>query len=130
MTRFDAATPTDRRKLFAEAVGAHRSRASPFLTIEVEQSSPDPEEPAPWVQFADGIVNADCTDEELERLKSLLDNYPAFKIDEIERPEDLEGTNVRISAKADKSRIAEFLDDLLEETYQLPPDYRAWVVEL
>lgn len=36
MTRFDAAEPTERRKLFAEAVLAHRRRGSDSLVVEAE----------------------------------------------------------------------------------------------
>ncbi|WP_254768855.1 hypothetical protein [Salinilacihabitans rarus] len=136
MTRFDAATPAERRKLFVDAITAHRRRASPYLTIEVDEADlgddagPDPELGVPWVQFADGVVNLDCTDAELERLKSLLAEFPAFKIDELTRPEDAEGTNARVSAKADPNRIAQFLDGVLRRVFELPEDVTAWVVEI
>lgn len=130
MTRFDAATPTDRRKLFSEAVTAHRERASPFVTIEVDPGDDEWPDGVPWIQFAGDVVNLDCTDDELDRLKGMLDRYPAFKIDEINRPEEAPGTNVRISAKADKSRVAGFLDDALRAVFELPEDYRAWVTEV
>ncbi|MFB6129646.1 MAG: hypothetical protein ABEJ28_02365, partial [Salinigranum sp.] len=68
MTRFDAADPTERRKLFVDAITAHRNRASPYLTIEGE-ANPETDEPAPWVQFGDRTFNLDCTDDELSRLK-------------------------------------------------------------
>ncbi|MFC4249118.1 hypothetical protein ACFOZ7_19665 [Natribaculum luteum] len=134
MTRFDAADPADRRKLFVDAITAHRKRASPFLTIEVDETgledddAPDPDLGVPWMQFADGIVNLDCTDEELEALKALLSEFPAFKIDDITRPEDADGVNVRVSAKADPNRIAQFLDAAFREVYGLPEEFRAWVV--
>ena len=131
MTRFDAADPAGRRTLFVDAIVAHRERASPFLTVEVDghdlenpEDDPDP----PWVQFADGVVNLDCTEDELESLKSLLATYPAFKIDDLTRPENAAGVNVRVSAKADPNRIAQFFDAVFQEVYGLSETYRAWVV--
>ena len=130
MTRFDAADPTARRTLFVDAIVAHRERASPFVTIEVDggELQDDADLGPPWVQFADGVVNLDCTDAELELLKSLLATFPAFKIDELARPDEAAGTNVRVSAKADPNRIAQFLDAVFQEVYGLSETYRAWVV--
>jgi len=184
MTRFDAATPDERRKLFVEAIRAHRERASPFLTIETDPvgtggsadadpgdegdggtglpgeesgDAPDAGDGDPpfavegsagdaadgardfdddgdavplWVQFADGVVNLDCTGAELDRLKDLLADYPAFRIDEITRPDEAEGANVRVTARADANRIAGFVDDVFLAVYDRPDDYRAWVVEV
>lgn len=149
-TRFDAADPTGRRKLFVDAITAHRERASPFLTLEVDPTAlegegegegedeggddgesdgaPDPELGIPWLQFGDDTVNLDCTDEELEALKSLLDEYPAFTIDELTRPEEAEGINVQVSARADANRIGEFLDAVFQRVYGLGEEFRVWVV--
>jgi hypothetical protein len=123
MTRFDAATEEARRELFADAIRAHEERGSGFLTIE---AATDEEQP-PWVQFADGLVNLDCTDDELSRVKALLGDYPEFRIEELERPEDADGTNVRIVARADPERVAGFIERILTETYERPAEFRAWV---
>jgi hypothetical protein len=155
MTRFDADSPADRRALFVDAVVAHRERASQFLTVEVD---PDPAldrradaeaagdanrrpdasddtdgdgaslRPPPWIQYAEGTINVDCTSGELETLQALVDEYPEFRIDQLESPEMAEGTNVRITAYADADRIAEFVDRAFCEVYGRPTDYRAWVV--
>ena len=128
MTRFDAATEETRRELFADAVRAHEKRESQFLTIETDAAASETgEDQPPWVQFADGLVNLDCADAELDRLKSLLGDYPEFRIEGLERPEDAEGTNVRITARADPERVAGFIDRVFIETYERPADYRAWV---
>ncbi|WP_338741081.1 hypothetical protein [Haloplanus salilacus] len=138
MTRFDAADATDRRQLFAEAVIAHRTRASPFLTIEVDAADApgvaddgedDDETPpqVPWIQFADQTFNLDCTDAELDRLKGVLSEFPECRIDRIERPEEAEGANVRITARSDPNRLGQFADRALQATYDLDDDYRAWV---
>jgi len=139
MTRFDADTPTDRRKLFADAVTAHRTRGSAFLTIEAappESPAFDPdgdeeeeeEDPQPWLQFAEKTFNLDATDEELDRVKSLVDEFPEFRIDELESPEEAEGTNVRITARSDANRLADFADRVFREVYEREEEYRAWVV--
>ncbi|WP_277553448.1 hypothetical protein [Halobaculum limi] len=147
MTRFDADTAADRRKLFADAVTAHRERGSAFLTVEVQpprervefgdapaddDESDDGEEasPPPWIQFAEKTFNLDCTDEELDRLHTLLDDYPEFRIDEREAPEDADGTNVRISARSDANRLAGFIDQAFQAVYDQPEDYRAWIVQI
>jgi hypothetical protein len=135
MTRFDAADTTDRRQLFAEAVIAHRNRASAFLTIEVDSADApgvtddDGETPpqVPWIQFADQTFNLDCTDAELDRLKDVLSEFPECRIDRIDRPEDAEGANVRITARSDANRLGQFADRALQATYDLDDDYRAWV---
>ena len=131
MTRFDASTEDARKKLFADAIRAHRERESAFLTLEVERNDApadaDDPEPAPWVQFADGIVNLDCTDDELERLKSLLDAVSVFTIEDLTSPENADGTNVLVSARADAERVAAFLDRVFREVYECPETYRAWV---
>jgi hypothetical protein len=134
MTRFDAVAPADRQKLYAEAIQAHRERGRGFVTFEVDEESipdrDDEELEPPWMQFADGMVNLDCTDEELETLKGLLSEYPVFKIDELHRPDDAEGVNVRISAKADPNRIGQFVESAFRRTYDLPETFRVWVVDL
>ncbi len=136
MTRFDAKTPRERRSLYVDAIVAQRERGRSFLTIEVDEAElggddgPDPELGVPWLQFGDGVVNLDCTEDELESLKGLLDSFPAFKIDELHRPADAPGVNVRIGAKADPNRIAQFLDVVFLRVYDLPEEYRAWVVSI
>ena len=133
MTRFDASDPTERRKLFADAIVAHRKRSSPFTTFRavpdddpvagddlIEEADDDPLDgtvegldaesdegdgptPGPWIQYAEreGLLNFDCTDEELDLLKALIDRYPSFRIDDLTRPEEAEGTNAKVSARAD-----------------------------
>lgn len=133
MTRFEAAEPAERRKLFADAVVAHRDRASPFLTVEAEPTAAERESEdrtTPWVQFSEKTFNLDVGDEELERLESLLEDYPEFRIDQLESPEDVDGTNVRISARSDANRLAGFLDEVFQAVYGREEEYRAWVVEI
>jgi hypothetical protein len=146
MTRFDAATPEDRRRLFAEAITAHRERASPFVTFEAhadarsadgiddgeDETSEDDEleEAPPWVQFADGTLNLDCTDAGLEAFKTLLSEFPAFKIDDLTRPEEAEGVNVRVSALADPNRVSQCVEQIFREVYDQPEDFRVWVAEV
>ncbi|MFC6766483.1 hypothetical protein [Natrinema soli] len=154
MTRFDATEPAERRKLYVDAIAAHRERESAFLTVEADdavleadtdgsdetettlgsEEDPDDAPPAelgvPWIQFGDGTVNLDCTDAELEALKTVLGEFPAFKIDELIRPEETEGVNARISAKADSNRIAQFVDGVFLEVYDLPTGFRVWVAEV
>ncbi|WP_129113185.1 hypothetical protein [Halegenticoccus tardaugens] len=137
MTRFDADTPAERRKLFADAVVAHRERGSAFLTVEVasdpELDGVDEEGdplPGPWIQFAERTFNLDATDEELDRVKALVSEFPEFRIDRLESPEGTEGTNVRITARSDANRLAGFVDRAFQEVYGRDDGYRAWVVAI
>jgi hypothetical protein len=127
VTRFDATDPGERRKLVADAVRAHRERGSEFLTVEAAWPERGDEAP-PWLQFADRTFNLDVTDEELERLNGLLADYPEFRVEARESPEEAEGTNVRITAKSDAGRLAAFADEAFARVYGAPPDYRLWVV--
>jgi len=137
MTRFDAADAAGRQKLFAEAVLAHRNRGSQFLTVEVDPADApgvdaddeDPD-PVPWVQFAEKTFNLDCSEAELDRLKDLLSEFPECRIEQIERPDEAEGANVRITARSDANRLGQFADRVLQVTYDLDDDYRAWVTRL
>ncbi|MFP8954153.1 hypothetical protein ACLI4Z_14465 [Natrialbaceae archaeon A-arb3/5] len=152
MTRFDATEPVDRRKLYVDAITAHRKRNSGFVTLEIDEESidaeaaadgtdasesetdstsgPNPELGVPWIQFGDGTINLDCTADELEELKALLSEFPAFKIDDLTRPEEVDGINVRVSAKADPNRISQFIDAAFQQVYGLPVGFKVWVVEI
>jgi hypothetical protein len=151
VTRFDAADPTERRKLVADAVRAHRRRSSPFLTVELDpeavgapadtsapdgtESAPDgtgapadDERPVPWIQFAEDTFNLDCTDAELDALEALLESFPEFRIDALDSPEGADGTNVRLTARSDANRLAAFVDRAFRAVYGAPEGYRLWVV--
>jgi hypothetical protein len=137
MTRFDADTPAERRKLFVDAITAHRKRGSAFLTVEVDgdpaldgvDEDGDPL-PAPWVQFAEKTFNLDVTDDERDRLEQLLEEYREFRIEALNSPEESEGTNVRITARSDANRLAGFVDHLVQHVYGRDESYRAWVTRV
>lgn len=137
MTRFDADTPSGRRDLFEAAIRAHQERESPFLTIELAQAErtetaaeASDAEAVPWLQFGTPTVNLDCTDAELDALHALLDDYPELTVEDLERPESSEGTNVRITAYADPERLARFFDRVFRAVYGREEGYRAWVTQV
>jgi hypothetical protein len=143
MTRFDAADPTERRKLIADAVAAHRTLGSEFTTVEADPETVADEnggggggegEGGPtgptWVQFAGQVVNLDCTRAEFERLKTLVDEFPEFRIDELLELDESGRQNVRITARSDANRVADFVDRTFVEVYGHDEDFRAWVVEI
>lgn len=134
MTRFDADDARDRRKLFAEAITAHRTRASQFVTIEADADD-DPDEDGddatrPWVQFGDNTFNLDVTDAELDDLKQLVGEFPEFRIERLESPDEVEGTNARITARSDPNRLATFADRVFLDVYDRPDSYRAWAAAI
>ncbi|MBB6645522.1 hypothetical protein [Halobellus ruber] len=128
MTRFDADDPRERRKLFAEAIAAHRTRASSFVTLEADAE--DDDAPRPWLQFGDNTFNVDVTDAELDDLKTLVGEFPEFRVEQLESPETAEGTNARITARSDPNRLATFADRVFLDVYDRPETYRAWVAEV
>ena len=131
MTRFDATEADTRQALFAATVTAHRERGSEFCTLEPDETPPDSDDDlVPWIQFGGTTVAMDCTDAELDRLKELLDEYPDLRIDDLQRPEEAEGTHVRITAHADEGRLADFFDRVFQDAFGYPEDYRAWAVSV
>ncbi|ESS07812.1 MAG: hypothetical protein A07HN63_02543 [uncultured archaeon A07HN63] len=131
MTRFDANSPHARRELFGATIEAHRERGSEFLTLEPDTTPPDAdEELVPWIQFGGTTVAMDCTDAELDRVKTLLDDYPEFRIEDLERPEEAEGTHVRITARSDDQRVADFFEAVFQRAFGYPEDYRVWAVTI
>lgn len=123
MTRFRADSADQRRALFSDAIAAHRARESQFCTFEVEGEG----EQSPWVQIGERTLNLDCTDEELDRLESLLDGFSAFSIEGLTSPENAEGTNVRVRAFADDDRFGAFTERCFRAVYEQPEGYVVWV---
>ena len=132
MTRFDAATEAERLGLFADAAAAHRARSGDVMTVDVDPDSDDTEggEVPPWIQLAGTELILDCTDEELERLKDLLSEFPEFRIDELVSPEEAEGTNAVVTARSDANRVAGFTERAFREVYELDEPYKAWVTAI
>ena len=131
MTPFDANDATGRKALIAEALAAHRERGSPHITVEADTPPPGGEHPA-WVQYRleDGLLNADYTDEELERLPEIVESYPEFTIAAREQPEFADGTNVHINGYTDDDRLATFIETLFCEVYGYESAYRLWIIEI
>ncbi len=132
MTRFDAATESERLSLFADAAAAHRARSSDVMTVDVDPDSDVTEggEIPPWIQLVGTEIVMDCTDEELDRLKGLLGEFPEFRIDELVSPEEAEGTNAVITARSDANRVAGFIERAFREVYDLEPEYKVWVTAI
>jgi hypothetical protein len=132
MTRFDAASEDERLRLFADAAAAHRARSGDVMTVDVDPDSDDTEggEVPPWIQLAGTELIMDCTDDELDRLKDLLSEFPEFRIDELVSPEEAEGTNAVVTARSDANRVAGFVERAFREVYELDEEYRAWVTAI
>jgi hypothetical protein len=70
------------------------------------------------------------TDSELEQVHTLVSEFPEFRVDQLESPEDAEATNVRITARSDANRLAAFADRIFIEVYNCPDEYQAWVTAI
>jgi hypothetical protein len=140
MTRFSADSPKARRELFVDAIAAHRARESQFCTLEAARGKP-------WIQIgsdagsddstgqsdsgsSEDVLNLDCTDEELDRLKNLLNEFPDFSVEDLASPETVHGTNVRIGTFADGGRIADFVERCFQTVYEQPEGYVVWTTEI
>jgi hypothetical protein len=132
MTRCDAASEGERLKLYADAATAHRTRSSDVMTVDVDPDSDVTDGGAvpPWIQLAGTELVMDCTDDELDRLKELLGEFPEFRIDELVSPEEAEGTNAVVTARSDANRVAGFVERAFREVYELDEEYRAWVTAI
>lgn len=134
MTRFDANEPAQRRALAAEAVIAHRERASEAAVFEAETDADDDIDTGGTdkrvrLVYAEGVVTFECTTEERERLDDLLDDFPVFKLQQPDTRKAPEGT-VHVSAVADPKRAADFVDAAFRRVYELPEGYRLWVARV
>ena len=99
------------------------------MTVDVDPDSDGTGggEIPPWIQLAGTELLMDCTDDELDRLKSLLGALPEFRIDELVAPESAEGTHVVVTARSDANRVAGFIERAFREVYALEADYKSWV---
>ncbi|AGB16531.1 hypothetical protein Halru_1933 [Halovivax ruber XH-70] len=128
MSRFDATTRDERAALIEAGIRAHRERLSEFCTFEADESTTDDGANLgiPWVQCAGDETSFDSTEEELDRVKSLLESYPRYQIAELHRPEDADGVHVIVDTPGELHRRAQFVDDLFIHVFERPESYRLW----
>lgn len=94
---------------------------------ETEDGDEPVERVPPWIQFGEGEFNLDCTDEELSVLRTVVDDYAEFRVDQLESPETAAATNVRITAHTSEDRLAAFTERVFREVYGQPAEFRLWV---
>lgn len=133
MTRFDANEPAQRRALAAEAVIAHRKRASEAAVFQ-GYSGPDRDESGEEgrsvrLVYAEGVITFECTPRERERLDDLLADFPVFKHKAPATRKAPDGI-VHVSAVADPKHAADFVDAAFRRVYALPESYRLWVARV
>lgn len=120
MTRFEAHTAHDRLTLVAEAITAHRSRNSKRVVLETD---------AGRLTYADRTITLDLTDAERERLESLFESFPVFKIEQPATRKAADAT-VHISALADPKHTADFVERVFRRVYELDEDYELRAVRV
>lgn len=120
MTRFKASRPSERRALLAEAVTAHRNRGSEATVFEAGHHR---------VRYTDRVVQFDLSEEELGRLRSLLEEFPVFKIKQPETRKAETGI-VYVSAIADAKHAADFLDAAFRDVFDCADAYELRVIRV
>lgn len=120
MTRFDAATPAERRALYAEAVAAHRKRGSGGAAFAAGEHR---------IDLTETGVRFELDDDRRASLEELLDEYPVFKIAQPATRKAPDGV-VYVSAVTDAKHLGDFLDDAFRRVFDRPEDYEGWVVAL
>lgn len=113
MTRFEADTARDRLALVAEAITAHRNRNSERAEFETD---------AGRLTYSDRTITLDLTNTERERLESLFESFPVFKIEQPATRKADTGT-VHISALADAKHTADFVEHVFRAVYELNEEY-------
>lgn len=113
MTRFEADTAQDRLALVAEAITAHRTRTSERAEFETD---------AGRLAYSDRTITLDLTDTERERLDSLFESFPVFKIEQPATRKAAAGT-VHISALADPKHTADFVEHVFRSVYEQDDEY-------
>lgn len=135
MNRFAGRSPEDRRTLVEAAIAAHRTRESPFLTLEVDPEAVPENDgldgPPPWIQYRDRTaeLNLDCTDAERESIRTVVGDVGGVRVTEQASAED-GGTNLRIAVPGDDGRVAAVIERLLVEGFGLPSNHRLWVAAI
>lgn len=113
MTRFEADTAQDRLALATEAITAHRNRNSEGAAFETD---------AGRLTYSDRTITLDLTDTERERLESLFESFPVFKIEQPATRKADPGI-VHISALADPKHTADFIEHVFRTVYEQDEEY-------
>lgn len=120
MTRFEAATPADRRALYAEAVAAHRARGSEGAAFAAGEHR---------IELTETGVRFEVDDDQRASLEALLDDYPVFKVAQPATRKAPDGV-VFVSAVTDAKHLGDFVDDAFRQVFDRPEEYVGWVVAL
>lgn len=120
MTRFEAATPADRRRLTAEAITAHRRRGSDAAVFAAGDHR---------VRYADRVIRFEVDAAARDRLEDLLTEFPVFKLKQPATRKADPGV-VYVSAIADAKHAADFLDAAFTTVYDHDEDYELRVVRV
>lgn len=127
-----AEDPGSRRTLVVRAVTAHRREGGGPVVFTAGDATPDdsaaddPTADDPTVarlEYEDRVLVLDLSDEERERLATLLDDFPVFKVKQPETRKAPDGT-VYVSAIADPKHLADFVEDCFRRVYDREEDYR------
>ncbi|SDF08265.1 hypothetical protein [Halorientalis regularis] len=113
----DGERAIERRTRIAEAITAHR-RAGSQSPVLVAVTADDP----PYVEYCDREIVVQVDDAERDRLDTLLDDFPVFKIAQPTTRKAPDG-EVHVSAIADPKHAADFLDRLFLDVFERADEY-------
>lgn len=119
MTR-EAHAPRDRFTLAMESITAHRKRDSEGAAFETD---------AGRLTYADRTITLELTDTERERLDTLFESYPVFKIEQPATRKAPEG-EVHVSALADPKHTADFIESVFREVFEQDEEYELRVAQV
>jgi len=113
----DASTPADRRVQITRAIAAHR-RGDSESPVSFGLAGDD----QPTVAYEDREIILGVDDDERDRLDTLLDEFPVFKIAQPDTRKAPDGV-VHVSALADPKHAADFLDRLFLDVFEAGEGY-------
>jgi hypothetical protein len=119
MTR-EAHAPRDRLSLVAESITAHRKRDSDSAVFETD---------AGRLTYADRTITLELSETERERLDTLFESYPVFKIEQPATRKAPEG-EVYVSALADPKHAADFVESVFRDVFEQGEEYELRVVQV
>lgn len=116
----EAHTPRDRLSLVVESITAHRKHNSDGTVFETD---------AGRLTYDDRTITLELTETERERLDTLFESYPVFKIEQPATRKAPEG-EIHVSALADPKHTADFVESVFRDVFEQGDEYELRVIQV